>query len=65
MDAVRENSPGRKYYSNLGFFLRTFSRPDGADAAEVSAYIRLIESDKDLRPDQKKGIVETLRASMY
>jgi hypothetical protein len=45
--AVPEGSPGRKYY-NFGFFMHTFSAPDGASSTELSIYIELLEKfDKE------------------
>jgi hypothetical protein len=40
--APPEGSPGRKFYSNLGFFLQRFSVPDGASRAELHLYIGFI-----------------------
>jgi hypothetical protein len=42
-ESIPSNSPARKYYSNLGFFLHQFAAPDGANAAELMEYLRLIE----------------------
>jgi hypothetical protein len=57
-EAVPEGKPGRMYYSNLGTFLiNNFAPPDGATAREVAAYIRLIEGDSNLKPDQKRKII--------
>lgn len=43
-EAVPEGTPGRRYYSNLGFFLQQgLSIPDGAGAAELALYAGLVE----------------------
>src|SRR5688572_848259 len=36
------DSPGRRYYSNLGFFLQSYAAPAGANGAELIEYRRLI-----------------------
>ena len=41
-DSVAPGSPGRGFYSNLGFFLQTFRPPAGANVHELSEYLRLI-----------------------
>ena len=41
--APPESHLGRRYYSNLGFFLQTFSPPAGANREEIALYIRLLE----------------------
>lgn len=41
-EAVAPDTPGRKYYSNLGFFLQTFAPPNGANVMELWEYLRLI-----------------------
>ncbi len=40
---VSEGSPGRRYYSNLGFFLNYFARPAGANGAECVLYAAFID----------------------
>ncbi|MEO7716334.1 MAG: hypothetical protein ABIY70_09020 [Capsulimonas sp.] len=37
------DSSGRKFYSNLGNFLLTFSAPAGASATELREYLRVIK----------------------
>lgn len=37
------DSPGRKYYSNLSFFLQSFIVPDGSNYVEKSLYLQLIQ----------------------
>ncbi len=63
-EAVPEGRPGRKFYSNLGFFLNTFSAPDGASATELAAYIAIVERDPVLRPDQKETAIGRLRSAL-
>lgn len=36
------DSPGRQYYSNLGFFLQSLSRPSDASSEENGLYIELV-----------------------
>jgi hypothetical protein len=62
-EAVPEGKPGRKFYSNLGFFLTTFAAPDGASGAEIAAYIEILERDPVLKPDQKRTITQVLRTA--
>jgi hypothetical protein len=50
-EAPRPDAPGRRYYSNLGFFLQGFTAPDGASSHELGLYIDFI---------QKPGVVELL-----
>lgn len=61
-----DGSPARKYYANLGFFLHTYSAPDGASSAELSEYIRLIgcfDAEGAVKPGLRKGIEEALRTA--
>jgi len=39
---VGVDSPGRKFYSNFGFFMHYFSPPDGASKYELQQYLRLL-----------------------
>ncbi len=41
--APPENAPGRRYYSNFGFFLHYFAPPHGANSTERAQYLRLIK----------------------
>jgi len=36
------DSPGRRYYSNLGFFLQTLSRPSDARSEENWLYLEIV-----------------------
>jgi hypothetical protein len=40
---VGHDSPGRKYYSNFGFFMHYFAAPDGANLTELTEYLRLVD----------------------
>jgi hypothetical protein len=42
-EAPPPDSPGRRYYSNLGFFLQAFTVPEGSSYAEKELYLRFIE----------------------
>jgi hypothetical protein len=58
------DSPGRRYYSNLGFFLESFDVPMGSNSTERSLYIQLIqrlEAAGSLKPDTAPGILAALR----
>jgi hypothetical protein len=61
--AVPESRPGRKYYSNLGFFLHTFSPPDGASGYELSLYAQIIERDQKLSPEKKQLLLNMMRSA--
>jgi hypothetical protein len=41
-EAPRPDTPGRPYYSNLGFFVMSFRPPDGANAVELREYARIL-----------------------
>lgn len=42
-ESPRPDAPGRRYYSNLGFFLQSFSVPDGSSNEERALYLQFIE----------------------
>lgn len=42
-EAPPPDSPGRRYYSNLGFFLQSFAVPMGSSYAEKALYIQFIQ----------------------
>jgi hypothetical protein len=44
LSAPSHSNPGRKYYSNLGFFMHTFSVPDGSSGSERQEYLRLVRN---------------------
>lgn len=61
------DSPGRKYYSNLSFFIGSFSVPSGASYAEKALYLRFIQrlnASGALIPGTGQKVEETLRYSM-
>lgn len=66
--APPQNSPGRKYYSNLGFFLQAFTVPAGSSQAERSMYIRFIErldaTGDTLKPGAAEIVLAALRNSL-
>ena len=68
-EAPLPDSPGRTYYSNLGFFLfhSSFVIPAGSDLSERSLYLTLIErmaARGDIEPDVGKRVQEELRNSI-
>lgn len=61
------DSPGRRYYSNLGFFLQAFSVPMGSNDTERSHYIVFInrlEAAGALNPGAAPGILAALHGSL-
>jgi hypothetical protein len=61
------SQPGRKYYSNLGFFLGQFTVPAGSSYSERRLYIELIErfeSSGNLELGAAQRVITELRASM-
>lgn len=61
------DSPGRRYYSNLGFFLQAFTVPMGSNSTERSHYIVFInrlEAAGALKPGAAPGILAALRGSL-
>jgi hypothetical protein len=73
-DAVRlvaetppPDAPGRRYYSNLGFFLQAFTVPFGSSHAEKALYLQFIQrldAGGELKPGAGQKIVEALRHAM-
>jgi hypothetical protein len=66
-EAVPSDNPGRKYYSNLGFFLRTFTPPDGANYSEISCYIQFIPHlvrAETIKAEDGEKIIQTLRDAL-
>lgn len=65
--AVPPDTPGRKYYSNFGFFLQTFAPPDGANLTELVEYLRLIaifDSEGALKPEVRPQIEARLQEAI-
>ena len=68
-DAPPPDSPGRAYYSNLGFFLlhSSFAIPGGADLSERTMYLALVEqmaARGEIKPDVGKRVQQELRHSI-
>ena len=64
-DTVPPDSPGRRYYSNLGFFLQTFAAPNGANGTELSESIRLLavfDAEGALKPGVRPALESGLRS---
>jgi hypothetical protein len=59
--APREGAPGRRYYSNLGFFLQNFAVPEGSNSEERRHYVRLIKR-MDAEGWLKRGALEEILA---
>lgn len=62
-DAPPPRSPGRRYYSNLGFFLQEFTSPAAASQAENILYLKLIQR-LDITGDLKPGARERIEKSL-
>jgi hypothetical protein len=61
------DSSGRRYYSNLGFFLQEFTLPGGSSEAERSLYLQFIErldSAGALKPGAAQEVREKLRRTI-
>jgi hypothetical protein len=66
-EAPPPDSPGRRYYSNFGFFLQEFTIPEGSSYAEKELYLRFIERLNDageLKPGVGQKVQEELRRAM-
>jgi len=64
LSAPPADSPGRRYYSNLGFFMQQFNVPNGANGTERHLYAQLIQrldAAGALKPGTAPGILEALR----
>ena len=61
------DSPGRRYYANLRFFLGSFCVPAGSSDTERVSYIRFIErleAAGELKPDVAARVLKALRNSL-
>jgi hypothetical protein len=61
------DSPGRNFYTNLAFFLDTFTPPASSNDEEKTLYIQLLRTlDKagDLRTGERQRIEKLLVAAM-
>ncbi len=62
-EAPRPDSPGRRYYSNLGFFLQAFMIPAGSSQAEKALYLQFIQrldAAGELKPGTGQRVQEEL-----
>ncbi len=66
-EAPRPDSPGRRFYSNLGFFLNSFAVPMGSNYEERALYLKLIQrfdTAGELKPGAGQKIQQDLRRAM-
>jgi hypothetical protein len=61
-EALPPDSPGRRYYSNLGFFLQDFTVPAGSSYAEKELYLQFIQR-LNATGALKPGAAQRLRMS--
>lgn len=57
------DSPGRKYYTNLGWFVDTFSPPGNSSAEEKGLYIEIIRK-MDEQGELKEGAREQIEMGL-
>lgn len=66
--APPESAPGRRFYSNLGFFLiNNFAPPSGANQTERTNYLRLIKVFDEagrLKPGTRQQVEEAFKKSL-
>ena len=61
------DAPGRRYYSNLAYFLQCFGVPGGSSYAEKGLYLKLIarlDSTGILKPGAREQIESEIRHAM-
>ena|SRR5215216_1218121 len=66
-EAPPPDAPGRRYYSNLGFFLQAFTVPGGSSHAERALYLQFIQrldAAGILKPGARQQIEQSLRHAM-
>jgi hypothetical protein len=66
-ETVPPDSPGRRYYMNLHFFLHSLTPPGGSNYAEKALYIQLVQKFDEageLKPGAKDIIERSLRHAM-
>jgi hypothetical protein len=66
-DTPRSDEPGRRYYSNLSFFLQTFIVPDGSSHEERALYLQLVrrlDATGVLKPGAGEKIQDALRRTI-
>ena len=60
-EAPAPDSPGRSYYSNLGFFLQAFTPPAGASLTEYGYYLQFVRG-LDAAGKLKEGALAKIEA---
>jgi hypothetical protein len=66
-EAPPPDVPGRRYYSNLGFFLQNFTVPEGSSYQEKELYfqfIRQLDAAGELKPGAAQKVQEDLQRTM-
>jgi hypothetical protein len=66
-EAPRPGTPGRRFYSNLGYFLRCFGPPAGASQAEKALYtqlLRRLDEAGQLKPGVRQSREDALRRAI-
>jgi hypothetical protein len=66
-EAPPPDSPGRRYYSNLGFFLQAFTVPMESSYAEKALYLQFIQrldAEGALKPGAGQRVQDELRRAM-
>ena len=66
-EAPPPDSPGRRYYSNLGFFLQAFTVPTGSSYAEKALYLQFVQrldAAGSLKPGTGQKVQEEIRRAM-
>jgi hypothetical protein len=66
-EPVGHESPGRKYYSNFGFFMHYFAAPDGANLTELKEYLRLIDvfdAEGAMKPEARDQVRKAFELAM-
>jgi hypothetical protein len=64
-NAPESGRPGRRFYSNLAFFLGAFTPPDGASSTELGLYLELVRRiEKELKEGSLPVIEAALQAAM-
>jgi len=61
------DAPGRRFYSNLGFFLNDFAVPNGSGSDERRLYLQLvqrIDAAGGLKPSALAPIERVIKASL-
>jgi hypothetical protein len=65
--APAETAPGRKFYSNLGFFLQSFRVPTGASYEERQLYFAMFahfEAEGAISPEVRAQVETAFRKEM-